>query len=228
MSAATGPYQDILKKYADSKNKVEILPLSPPRPPLVIEETPILPTNGPLPANLAASLTPELKAPEPLIEKPNPTIKQPITEPATSTGNIFKITTIVTFVVMLVFLALNLSALYQKQNVKNSLDALPRITPTIPAPSPAPTCLAGDKTYAVYEIFEAADGSSCSCKPNLNIDCGKPQPTTKASTPSAQKSPVCSYAGKQYQVGESYKQDCNTCLCLEDGLPSCTKVACKK
>ena len=36
----------------------------------------------------------------------------------------------------------------------------------------------------------------------------------------------CYYDGKRYAEGTSFKIDCNTCTCLENGLAACTKMAC--
>lgn len=219
MSDTPKPYKEILDKYSNYKNTPVILPLVPPKPALVIEETPILPT------------TPVLPSPEPNQTQAKITIDQPRATAADFVGNLFKFTALVSFLCFLCVTGLVFSRLYQKQNIKNSLNSLPTVLPTKPASTatPVPGCLAGDKTYQIGQEFKGADGSGCTCLPDLNIECQKAVPTTKVSTSSADKKPpACSYGGKQYQVGESYKMDCNTCLCLEDGLPSCTKVVCKK
>lgn len=36
----------------------------------------------------------------------------------------------------------------------------------------------------------------------------------------------CYYNGVLYLPGESYKIDCNTCFCTEEGLAACTKMFC--
>ncbi|XP_070190984.1 papilin-like isoform X1 [Littorina saxatilis] len=38
---------------------------------------------------------------------------------------------------------------------------------------------------------------------------------------------VCEVEGKTYQVGESFKIDCNTCSCRPSGFPVCTLIACE-
>ncbi|MBN2525162.1 MAG: hypothetical protein JXR76_02130 [Deltaproteobacteria bacterium] len=37
---------------------------------------------------------------------------------------------------------------------------------------------------------------------------------------------VCTYDGKEYEIGAIFKDDCNTCTCQEDGTTSCTKAEC--
>ena len=36
----------------------------------------------------------------------------------------------------------------------------------------------------------------------------------------------CYHDGKHYLVGTSFKIDCNTCTCMENGLAACTRMAC--
>ena len=36
----------------------------------------------------------------------------------------------------------------------------------------------------------------------------------------------CVYAGVEYAAGETFKADCNTCLCLGNNLAICTLIAC--
>lgn len=37
---------------------------------------------------------------------------------------------------------------------------------------------------------------------------------------------ACSFGGRSYAVGETFKNDCNTCSCLADGSIACTAMAC--
>lgn len=37
---------------------------------------------------------------------------------------------------------------------------------------------------------------------------------------------VCLYDGETYEAGESFKVDCNTCVCGDNGLLRCTLMAC--
>lgn len=39
----------------------------------------------------------------------------------------------------------------------------------------------------------------------------------------------CKYGGKEYKLGDGFKaiDGCNTCSCGEDGLVSCTLMACE-
>lgn len=34
-------------------------------------------------------------------------------------------------------------------------------------------------------------------------------------------------SGEECVPGSSYKVDCNTCICLEDGTPACTRIRCE-
>lgn len=36
----------------------------------------------------------------------------------------------------------------------------------------------------------------------------------------------CEYKGATYAAGESFKDDCNTCFCNDDGTVACTKIGC--
>ena len=40
------------------------------------------------------------------------------------------------------------------------------------------------------------------------------------------QAPACSYGGKTYNPGDSFRQDCNTCSCDENGQVGCTLMAC--
>ena len=47
----------------------------------------------------------------------------------------------------------------------------------------------------------------------------------KTTATDAGSPPTCSVGGKTYQIGESFKLDCNTCTCTPDGVV-CTEMAC--
>lgn len=46
------------------------------------------------------------------------------------------------------------------------------------------------------------------------------------STPQAEVK-GCVYAGVEYAAGETFKADCNTCLCLGNNLAICTLIVCQ-
>ena len=37
---------------------------------------------------------------------------------------------------------------------------------------------------------------------------------------------TCTYDGKTYTAGETFKSDCNTCTCMADGTAACTLMGC--
>ena len=100
---------------------------------------------------------------------------------------------------------------------------------TISKPDAAPqVCLVDELTYAVGETFKR-DCNTCTCLAD-GVSCTKmvcPSPTDAAADlpRSADAGQTCSYGGRNYLIGESFKIDCNTCNCTSIGL-ACTGMAC--
>lgn len=100
---------------------------------------------------------------------------------------------------------------------------------TTSKPDAAPQgCLEGGHNYAVGETFKR-DCNTCTCLAD-GASCTKmacPLPTDAAAdlprSPDAAQ--TCSYGGRDYLIGESFKIDCNTCNCSSSGL-ACTATAC--
>jgi|GEM_PF-6910243 len=144
----------------------------------------------------------------------------------------FKITAIVSFLLFLGVTGKVAYNMYNKINAGTNTDLQPAVmvSPTaIPTPS-EPMCQVNDTSYKVGESFEGANTNTCTCQSDLNITCTEKTTTTtqKPSIAPTLAPTSCLYSGKKYEVGESYKQDCNSCLCLEDGTSACTKKACPK
>jgi len=100
---------------------------------------------------------------------------------------------------------------------------------TTSKPDAAPQgCLEGGHTYAVGETFKRdcntctcfADGASCT-----KIACPSPTDAAADLSRSPDAGQTCSYGGRDYLIGESFKIDCNTCTCTSSGT-ACTAMAC--
>ena len=53
------------------------------------------------------------------------------------------------------------------------------------------------------------------------------EPAADPSTTLTSQAPVTCEDGK-YQVGDTWKSDCNSCKCSEKGVAMCTRMACEK
>ncbi len=104
------------------------------------------------------------------------------------------------------------------------------------------TCSYAGKRYGVGERFPDTDGcNSCECRSDgvactlmACLEDGGPSDPNAShvadAAPDNQGMVTCSYAGKTYQVGDTFKdtEDCNGCRCTSDGLVACTVMACLK
>jgi Pacifastin inhibitor (LCMII) len=95
------------------------------------------------------------------------------------------------------------------------------------SPDAAPQgCVEGGHTYAVGETFKR-DCNTCTCTAN-GASCSKMACPVDAS-PDLQRNSdagqTCSFGGRSYAIGESFKSDCNTCNCTSNGV-ACTTMAC--
>lgn len=80
----------------------------------------------------------------------------------------------------------------------------------------AGSCTYGGKPRASGSSFPSTDGcNTCSCSGGA-VSC-----TERACAPQ-----VCTFAGKNYNVGDSFSDGCNGCSCGAGGLISCTTMAC--
>jgi hypothetical protein len=78
------------------------------------------------------------------------------------------------------------------------------------------SCVYEGKTYPDGARFPASDGcNSCTCHAGslscTLVDCVG----------------GCQHGGQSYQPGQTFKLDCNTCVCQADGSFSCTGIACQ-
>ncbi len=207
-STTNNKYQEILNKYAQGTQKVT--PPTQPEPPK---------------PDIAS-----LPAPELLKELPQPDL--PLETSSGMVVTIFKVTALLSFLFFVGILGKVALNTLQNQSA-NDLTKV-RIIP--PSPTAIPTitenyaCNLNDMHYKVGESFMAADGcNKCVCAEDGSINCESNVCTSPAPLQKPTAAPVtCSFAGKTYRVGETYKNDCNTCLCTDGGVAACTKMACIK
>ncbi|MSP23643.1 MAG: hypothetical protein EXR75_00465 [Myxococcales bacterium] len=84
----------------------------------------------------------------------------------------------------------------------------------------ATSCLYGGVKYPIGESFPTSDGcNTCTC---AGTNAGAQVVCTELPCFG------CTYAGKSYNTGDSFPatDGCNTCTCNEDGVVSCTEIAC--
>jgi hypothetical protein len=96
-----------------------------------------------------------------------------------------------------------------------------------PNPDAAPEgCVEGGRSYGVGETFKR-DCNTCTCTANGAI-CTEMACAVDAAPDLPRASDAgktCSLDGHEYTIGESFKSDCNTCQCTNDGI-ACTVMFC--
>lgn len=89
-------------------------------------------------------------------------------------------------------------------------------------------CLEDGRTYAVGETF-MRDCNTCTCGANgascTKMNCPKPVDAGSDVLPKPDAATTCSYNGRTYSIGETFKMDCNTCNCTSNGF-ACTAMIC--
>jgi hypothetical protein len=93
-------------------------------------------------------------------------------------------------------------------------------------------CKYDGKGYAVNERFPATDGcNTCTCEATGSVSCTEIACSNDAGggtqADAGSTTGTCSYAGKVYQYGDTFKDSdgCNTCSCSQQGV-ACTLLAC--
>lgn len=248
-------YAEIVKKYTQSRatepkeptdSVLGAIPTPTVTPPAPTPVPPMPPMPEPqLPPHSPMSVEP----------KPNVSIQMdpplPPPMPHATSGNsamvsFFKLTTFLSFI-LLVIVCTKLVLNFQTLSKPVYTTPTPSVSMPTPTTASVGSCLLNDQTYALGQTFPAQDGcNTCTCATNDNIVCTqkacistspaktttkptstpKAMPTLKATATPTTAVVVCKTTNKTYQVGDSYKQDCNTCLCTDSGESVCTQKIC--
>ncbi|XP_048743523.2 kielin/chordin-like protein [Ostrea edulis] len=75
-------------------------------------------------------------------------------------------------------------------------------------------CTYHGQSYQPRQIFQNSVGQRCTCGEDGQVTCSNSPVTCRAN-------------GREYKVGESFRQDCNGCTCRSDGQIVCTLIACE-